>query len=111
MNASGGSPLRTLIVGGGMITHDQILPSIYHLQRLGAIEAITICASTRPRSATLAKDETFQRAFPGQDRSAAPRARRAGGADVSRFVSARRSRLCRRGAWWWWPCPTISITP
>ena len=33
-----------LIVGGGMITHDQILPSIYHLQRLGAVGPITICA-------------------------------------------------------------------
>ena len=31
MSASGVSPLPTLIVGGGMITHDQILPSIYHL--------------------------------------------------------------------------------
>jgi predicted dehydrogenase len=67
MNASGGSPLRTLIVGGGMITHDQILPSIYHLQRLGAIEAITICALNSAPLRTLAKDETFQRAFPGQD--------------------------------------------
>ena len=29
-----------LIVGGGMITHDQILPSLYHLQRLGVIGEI-----------------------------------------------------------------------
>ena len=36
--------LETVIVGGGMITHDQILPSLYHLQRLGRIGAITICA-------------------------------------------------------------------
>ena len=28
-------PVDVTIVGGGMITHDQILPSIYHLQRTG----------------------------------------------------------------------------
>ena len=27
---------QVLIVGGGMITHDQLLPSLYQLQRLGA---------------------------------------------------------------------------
>ena len=28
-------PRDLLIIGGGMITHDLILPSVYHLQRLG----------------------------------------------------------------------------
>ena len=36
--------LEVVIVGGGMITHDQILPSIYHLQRLGLVGAIRVCA-------------------------------------------------------------------
>ena len=30
---------QVLIVGGGMITHDQLLPSLYHLQRQGRIGA------------------------------------------------------------------------
>ena len=40
------------IVGGGMITHDQILPSLYHMQRLGQVGEITVCAS---RPATVAR--------------------------------------------------------
>ena len=32
------------VIGGGMITHDQILPSLYHLQRLGVIGDIAVCA-------------------------------------------------------------------
>lgn len=35
--------LDTVIVGGGMITEMQILPSIYQLQRMGFINEITIC--------------------------------------------------------------------
>ena len=35
---------RVCIVGGGMITQVQILPSLYHLQRLGLIGDIDICA-------------------------------------------------------------------
>ena len=35
---------QVLIVGGGMITHDQILPSLYHLQRQGHIGEIGVCA-------------------------------------------------------------------
>jgi predicted dehydrogenase len=66
MSASNGSALHTLIVGGGMITHDQILPSIYHLQRQGVIEVITICALNSAPLRELANDQTFQSAFPGQ---------------------------------------------
>jgi len=37
------------IVGGGMITNDLLLPSIYHLQRLGVVGEINICAlNNRP---------------------------------------------------------------
>jgi predicted dehydrogenase len=59
-------PLETTIVGGGMITHDQILPSLYHLQRLGAMGTISVCAlSARPLK-ELAEASRLARAFPGQ---------------------------------------------
>ncbi len=68
MNAMSRSaePLDVLIVGGGMITHDQILPSIYHLQRLGAVGAIKICALNSAPLAQLAGDAGFCQAFPDQ---------------------------------------------
>jgi predicted dehydrogenase len=53
-----------LIVGGGMITHDQLLPSMCQLQRQGRVGEITVCAQ-RPRTARgLASSETLRRAFP-----------------------------------------------
>ena len=36
--------LDVVIVGGGMITTDLLLPSIYHLQRVGLIKDISVCA-------------------------------------------------------------------
>ena len=60
------------IVGGGMITRDQLLPSLYHMQRSGAVGEITVCAS-RPRTVqALAADELLRRAFPGQSFRALP---------------------------------------
>ena len=54
------------VIGGGMITHDQILPTLYHLQRLGVVAEISICAlNGRPLKA-LAESETSRRAFPDQ---------------------------------------------
>jgi len=58
---------QVTVIGGGMITHDQILPSLYQLQRLGRIGAITVCASRRRTVETLASAEIFARAFPGQN--------------------------------------------
>jgi predicted dehydrogenase len=55
-----------LIVGGGMIVHDQILPSMYHLQRLGKIGGITVCARRKETLQVLADAPMLQRAFPGQ---------------------------------------------
>jgi predicted dehydrogenase len=49
-----------------MIVHDQILPSLYHLQRQGTIGAIDVCASRHETVRTLAEAETLVRAFPGQ---------------------------------------------
>ena len=66
MNATTDKPLQTLIVGGGMITHDQILPSLYHLERLGAIGPIGICALNSAPLRALAEDQVFRDAFPGQ---------------------------------------------
>jgi len=58
--------LDVLIVGGGMITHDQILPSIYHLQRLGLVGAIRIVALNSPPLRALAEAPQLAEAFPGQ---------------------------------------------
>ncbi|MGO9893187.1 MAG: Gfo/Idh/MocA family oxidoreductase [Bryobacteraceae bacterium] len=55
-----------LVVGAGMIVHDQVLPSLYQLQRLGRIGAIEICASRYRSIEALAASETLARAFPGQ---------------------------------------------
>ena len=55
-----------VIVGGGMITQDQILPSIYHLQRQGRIGSIKISALNSPPLKTLAEAEALAEAFPGQ---------------------------------------------
>lgn len=54
------------IVGGGMITHDQILPTLYHMQREGSVGAITVCASRPATVRALAEAEPLLRAFPGQ---------------------------------------------
>lgn len=58
--------LDVTIVGGGMITNDQILPSLYHLQREGKVGDISICALTSAPLRVLAEAAAFQEAFPGQ---------------------------------------------
>ena len=55
-----------------MIAHDQILPSLYQLQRLGQAGEITVCAQRVSTLATLAQNETILRAFPGHSFRAAP---------------------------------------
>jgi D-galacturonate reductase len=64
--------LDAVIVGGGMITHDQILPSIYHLQRQGVVGSIRISALNSAPLRTLAEAKTFAEAFPGQTFEAFP---------------------------------------
>jgi D-galacturonate reductase len=66
MNSPASGKLDVVIVGGGMITHDQILPSIYHLQRLGQVGAIRVCALNASPLRTLAESPRFAEAFPGQ---------------------------------------------
>jgi predicted dehydrogenase len=58
--------MNVLIVGGGMITHDQLLPSVWHMQRGGRIGNVAVCASRYSTVATLAASETLREAFPGQ---------------------------------------------
>jgi predicted dehydrogenase len=53
------------IVGGGMITQVQILPSLYQLQRLGLVGEISICALNGAPLKVLDEDASFRSAFPG----------------------------------------------
>ncbi len=55
---------QVTVVGGGMITHDQLLPSLYHLQRLGKLGQITVCALNSPPLRELAESPSIKRAFP-----------------------------------------------
>ncbi len=54
------------VIGGGMITELQILPSLYHLQRLQRINEISVCALNTPPLKRLAENEELKKAFPGQ---------------------------------------------
>ena len=58
--------LDVTVVGGGMITHDQILPSLYHLQRDGAVGDIRVCALNSAPLKVLAEQPKYAQAFPGQ---------------------------------------------
>ena len=59
--------MRVTIVGGGMITHDQILPSFYQLQRLGLVDEIAVCARRDQTLQALAGSQMLNDAFPGQN--------------------------------------------
>ena len=61
-----------LVVGGGMITHDQLLPSLYHMQRQGRIGEITICALRGRDLQPLLAAPDLAEAFPGQSFRAFP---------------------------------------
>ncbi|MDD2382266.1 MAG: Gfo/Idh/MocA family oxidoreductase [Mariniphaga sp.] len=60
------------IVGGGMITHDLILPSVYHLQRTGIINDINVCSLDSAPLKTLKESTYITDSFPGQDFNAYP---------------------------------------
>ncbi len=60
------------IIGGGMITNDLILPSVYHLQRLGVAGDVHVCALNSPPLKALKGNEEIKEAFPGQDFTAHP---------------------------------------
>src|SRR5215510_9428586 len=61
-----------LIVGGGMITQDQLLPAVYHMQRQGRIGEISVCAQRSRTVRALAMSPTLAEAFPGQTFRAYP---------------------------------------
>jgi len=58
------APFQTLVVGGGMITADLILPSLYHLQRRGVLGEITICALGSGPLRALSDNVDIREAFP-----------------------------------------------
>ena len=60
------------IVGGGMITRDQLLPSLLHLQRAGAIGGIQVCVSRFETVEKLRAAAELKEAFPGQTFTAFP---------------------------------------
>ncbi len=64
--------LDLCIIGGGMITHDLILPSAYHLQRLGVVGEISVCALNSAPLRTLRDSAEIKEAFPGQSFTAYP---------------------------------------
>jgi predicted dehydrogenase len=77
MNGSSPGKLEVAIVGGGMITRDQILPSLYHLQRPasgcpGCVGGIRVCALNSAPLRALAESPRFAQAFPGQTFQAYP---------------------------------------
>ncbi len=57
--------MNVTLLGGGMITHDQLLPSLYQLQRLGRVGAIRICSLSQEALEQLAAAPGLTRAFPG----------------------------------------------
>lgn len=60
------------IIGGGMITYDLLLPSVYHLQRTGYVNDIKICALDSAPLKALKNSKEIEEAFPGQDFEAFP---------------------------------------
>jgi len=55
------------IIGGGMITYDLLLPSVYHLQRTGYVNSINVCALDSGPLKALKESREISSAFPGQD--------------------------------------------
>ena len=64
--------LNVLIIGGGMITHDLILPSLYHLRRTGRAGSLTVCALSSAPLQALQDSRELKEAFPGQTFEALP---------------------------------------
>ena len=74
MNAQTRPAATSSIVGGGMITHDQILPSLYHLQRSGAVgRDHDLRPELGRRCGRWPSAPAFAEAFPGPDVRAAAR--------------------------------------
>ena len=63
---------QVLIVGGGMITHDQILPAVFAMQRRGEVGEVWVCAQHGRTVRNLAAAPAIVKAFPGQSFRAFP---------------------------------------
>jgi D-galacturonate reductase len=61
-----------LIVGGGMITHDQLLPALYQMQRQDRVGEISICGLRARDLQPLVSAAGLAEAFPGQSFRAFP---------------------------------------
>ena len=57
--------MTSVLIIGGMITHDQLLPSVWQMQRTGQIGKVAVCAYRHSDLATLAASGTLREAFPG----------------------------------------------
>jgi len=66
------SGMKTLVVGGGMITADLILPCLYQLQRKEVVDQITVCALNSAPLRALAEAPDIREAFPESSFAAAP---------------------------------------
>jgi predicted dehydrogenase len=60
-------PIDVLIIGAGMIVHDLILPSVYHLQRTGYVREVAVCGTRASSLQALKDNRVIKEAFPGQD--------------------------------------------
>jgi D-galacturonate reductase len=59
-------PVDVTIIGGGMITNDLILPSVYHLQRIGIVRDVQVCALNSWPLLELQQNSEIKDAFPNQ---------------------------------------------
>lgn len=57
---------QVTVIGGGMITQIQLLPTIYQMQREGVVGDVHICALNAGPLKTLQDDPALAAAFPGQ---------------------------------------------
>ena len=65
------SDTPVLLIGAGMIAHDQVLPALLQMRREGAIGEVTVCSQRNRSVAALAKAPAIRRAFPDVDFRAA----------------------------------------
>jgi predicted dehydrogenase len=59
-------PIDVTVVGGGMFVNDVVLPSLYHLQRIGKVARISIIALEQRMLDSLKENRELAEAFPGQ---------------------------------------------
>ena len=64
--------MNVTLIGGGMITNDLILPSVYQLQRSKAIGDIAVCGRRNSPLRALKENVEIKEAFPGQEFVAYP---------------------------------------